>query len=96
MYQHIVVGTDGSNRAPAEVAAAGGVVNRNVTTARRFSSRHEMKRVNASLPEELRDRADHHLDTQHRFSEAPSISAPSISIVSHQSARTSSRVGWVR
>lgn len=90
MYQHIVVGTDGSKRALDAVRAAGrlveltGATELHVVTASEAYSDLEMSRIRAELPDEYRSLVSPHLEADSRFSEARSVLSPSVQVTTHE------------
>lgn len=90
MYEHIVVGTDGSKRALDAVRTAGrlaeicGVPTLHVVTACRAYSEYEMRRIHAELPEEFHDLVSPHLDAQSRFNDADSVLGTAVAMVTHE------------
>ncbi len=81
MYQTIVVGTDGSERAldavrrAGQVAKLSGAKSVHVVAAGEPLSNAETRRIEANLPSEFRDLVTPHLTAVGRFSEARALLA---------------------
>ena len=90
MYERIVVGTDGSDRALDAVQAAGrlaelcGVSQVHVVAACEELSPHEMSQIRADLPPEFRDSISPQLDAQQVLSEANAKLGAAVSMVPHE------------
>ena len=90
MYEHIVVGTDGSKRALDAVGAAGrlaalcGAAQVHVVAACREFSPQEMAQIRSSLPAEFHDSLSPHLDAKDRLSEADAVLGAGVSMVPHE------------
>lgn len=90
MYERIVVGTDGSERALDAVRTAGdlaricGLAELHVVTASPRFSATEVARIRAELPEEFHDLVRPELDAEERFREAQTIIGSPITVVPHQ------------
>jgi len=90
MYERIVVGTDGSERALDAVRTAGALARLcgsgeiHVVTATRIYSQYEMSRIQAELPEEFHDLVNPHLDAADRFSEAQAVLDSAVKMISHE------------
>jgi nucleotide-binding universal stress UspA family protein len=89
MYERIVVGTDGSERALDAVRAAGrlaelcGLSEVHVVAACRTYTLVEMERLRARLPEEFHDAVSPHLDAQDSLTAAGSALGSAVSMVPH-------------
>jgi nucleotide-binding universal stress UspA family protein len=91
MYEHIVVGTDGSVRALHAVRAAGrlaelcGVSEVHVVAACEGLSPHEVAQIRADLPPELHDAISPELDAQEVLSKAKTeLTTSVVSMVPHE------------
>ncbi len=89
MYERIVVGTDGSERALDAVRAAGrlaelcGLSEVHVVSACRFYTLPEMDRIRAGLPQEFHDVVNPHLDAQDALNAADLNLGSAVSMVPH-------------
>jgi nucleotide-binding universal stress UspA family protein len=89
MYERIVVGTDGSDRALDAVRAAGrlaglcGLSEVHVVTACRTYTSSELERIRSGLPEEFRDVVNPHVDAEGCLTAAESTLGPTVSMVPH-------------
>lgn len=89
MYERIVVGTDGSERALDALRAAGrlaqlcGLSELHVVTACRNLSDHDLAILKADLPEEFRDLLNAETIAEDRFDQARTVVGPSVTVVGH-------------
>ena len=92
MYERIVVGTDGSERALDAVRTAGrlaelcGISSLHVVTAFRAYSPYEISRIQADLPEEYRDFISPDLEGAEHFEQAKSVLGQTVKMVTHKTS----------